>query len=128
MRTIKFRTPHKCQSGHFRWWYTEISRAEWRGHWGKKNCDCPTDDIAQGFDAVGDDQQFTGLLDKNGKEIYEGDIFMDDEDGTCNFVEWNDAFGGWGTNEWFLPKDLVEQTPFLEVIGNIYENPELLTL
>lgn len=70
--------------------------------------------------------QFTGIKDKNGKEIYEGDIFQDEEDGAYNFVEWNDYFGGWGTNEWFLPKDLVEQAPYLEVIGNIYENPELL--
>lgn len=72
-------------------------------------------------------QEFTGLLDKNRKEIYEGDIFMDEEDGSYNFIEWNDDFGGWGTNQWFLPRDLVKEAPFYEVIGNIYENPELLS-
>lgn len=71
--------------------------------------------------------QFIGLEDRNGKEIYEGDIFMDEEDNSCNSVEWNIFYGGWGTNEWWLPQELVEHSKTLEVIGNIYDNPELLT-
>lgn len=70
--------------------------------------------------------QFTGLKDKNGNEIYEGDIFMDEEDGSTNYVIWDEILGGWDTNEWYDPKDLVDHASSLEIIGNIYENPELI--
>lgn len=70
--------------------------------------------------------QFTGLKDKNGKEIYEGDIFQDEEDGSCEFVEWDNDFGGWSTQAWYSVGEFTQAIDHLEVIGNIYENPELL--
>lgn len=77
--------------------------------------------------------RFTGLLDKNGKEIYEGDIVCygpwSDGEGFCrHIVEWNIKDAAFGTYE---PRREKEHFPNIdervcEVIGNIYENPELL--
>src|SRR5690606_12438451 len=80
--------------------------------------------------------QYTGLKDKNGKEIYEGDILAGREVHQDNFfciVKWGP--GGFyghtvpGYNH-FKPITYMmeaEGTQYNEVIGNIYENPELIT-
>jgi len=75
--------------------------------------------------------QFTGLHDKNGKEIYEGDIYKSSWD-TNSIVKWTKKdtreVSGQGGSErvvtagyvlGFLPDEI-------EIIGNIHENPELL--
>jgi len=77
-------------------------------------------------------QQYTGLLDKNGKEIYEGDIvrvITDLEEGAelLMKVEWeNGAFILYGYG-WAIILCEEERYRELEIISNIYENPELLT-
>ena len=88
--------------------------------------------------------QYTGLTDKNGKRIFEGDVFhLDDEvvavvifqDGCFRLEEYglrgaftesgfDECGGGWDVIDcspidWYTIKDM-------EIIGNIHDNPELL--
>ena len=72
--------------------------------------------------------QTTGLLDKNGKEIFEGDI-LGTKDGLLNgVVEYRSDLGMW-TNSLIRYNNferLCTVANLREIIGNIYENPELV--
>ena len=75
--------------------------------------------------------QYTGLKDKNGKKIFEGDIVKDDYciykvvyDGNGYYVKVNRLLKECGTDKGLL-YDLSDYKD-LEVIGNIWDNPELL--
>lgn len=67
--------------------------------------------------------QFTGLKDKNGKEIFEGDIILEHHSGIKYKIFYEDGCFGNSTTQ--LCNDSINEYE-IEVIGNIHENPELL--
>lgn len=125
MREIKFRA----------WKQSESRMIEWHelvhdGHFGA---------VMQGVYL--EPMQFTGLRDKNGREIYEGDILQsayegeepeEHERGVVEYGRFNCSCCG-GVYGWSISNDKADlrnvgpdSDPSLEVIGNIYETPELL--
>jgi uncharacterized phage protein (TIGR01671 family) len=74
--------------------------------------------------------QYTGLKDKNGKEIYEGDIFETQFPYRIAAVEWDEENGRFlgvtvSGGERKIAYVGREPQP-IKIIGNIYENPELI--
>lgn len=88
--------------------------------------------------------QYTGLKDKNGKEIYCSDILRHYKYKSKSIIEW--SLFGWGMkvktkkgirvygisqqsrqDEWDCDKTGAYKLDNFEIIGNIYENPELIT-
>lgn len=73
--------------------------------------------------------QYTGLKDKNGKKIYEGDIVQTLCKGEKDIGKIIYEYNGFtidvmNMNRYYGRVNLLEN--FVEVIGNIYDNPELL--
>ena len=65
--------------------------------------------------------QFTGLTDKNGKEIFDGDIIENTySQDKKDIIEWREGI----TTPFNLP--YYAQEDDLEVIGNIHDNPDLI--
>lgn len=100
-----------------------------------ENYTCPTIWIEERkkwlhFDDYGSIMQSTGLHDKNGKEIFEGDILHHQIQTKYTFIvkydEDNACWYGDGLSRTYRINLVKHFMQYYKVIGNIYENPELL--
>lgn len=71
--------------------------------------------------------EYTGQKDKNGQEIYEGDVVATVMNG-CRYVQevvWSDVTNGFSFRSHGCGP-IFHKSSYMEVIGNIHDNPELL--
>lgn len=84
------------------------------------------------FVRISEWEQFTGLKDKNDKEIYEGDIVDFGNNNPVQVIFYNGSFCvfneplGWDFDSEDYPEEITYLT-YCEIIGNVHENQELLT-
>lgn len=140
MRNIKFRGKDK-KTGEWLYGNLQVPTIEGVPYfmWDKEKFQCEVETNTIG--------QFTGLKDKNGKEIYEGDIvYSEFADGSnCMFlVGWNNKLSCFGVmdeydyrskqlgydfpefdNHLFI--EVLKNSKIFKIIGNIHDNKELLS-
>lgn len=98
----------------------------------KPNCEIEYCPGGYTTDGEGELMQYTGLKDEKGVPVYEGDIISHPtfKPKQRNVVKWDNKRGGFNAwseteNDW-CSKDWLNVGNNREIIGNIYENPELL--
>ena len=143
-REIKFRGKilkvikkhHPCKAGE--WVYGDLLHTE---HDFVRGIDIVTDDFSQVTVDANTIGQFTGLKDKKGNEVYEGDvIYVEFDDGSHgnSIIGWNNdmyCFGMMtdyeycsrtGKYEPHVLLNFLREAERFEVIGNVVDNPKLL--
>lgn len=116
MREIKFRAWDKDEK-------KMIYDAQDTYDWGACGCKIPASNFGELLKSCPEFfevMQYTGLKDKNGKEIYEGDILLYELFKGCTLTRWVVTI----PNIYISMRD--ESVNQIEIIGNIYENPDLL--
>lgn len=109
----------------FRAWDKKIKKMHLWDDDAESICWYISGETSNGWDA--EIMQYTGLKDKNGKEIYEGDVVKydfkwhkkDDEIGRLGEIFMEEYM-------WCVDEHSINRISNVEIIGNIYENPELL--
>jgi uncharacterized phage protein (TIGR01671 family) len=98
----------------------------------ENNVDEVIDGIGHGLYRDYNIMQFTGLNDKNGKKIFEGDILRQFPGFGCAWKERVGRVNYQFASFWFdmggQAQTLDDHDCYFEVIGNIYENPNLITV
>ena len=91
--------------------------------------------IIQGYEVIPETVgQFTGLIDKYGTMVFGGDI-VKLANSRIWYVSWDAVHARWGRNTKLLCRDKnlravvqgIGTQTYIEVLGNIYDNPELLS-
>jgi YopX protein len=108
----------RCWNGEEMVWPDYVDRVG-IAHWSENSCPASS----------GETMLWSGLKDKNGKEIYEGDLLQyQNATGFVRKVEFDR--GGFGyydlSKEWCYLSQYIRPSLDLSVIGNIYANPELV--
>ncbi len=135
MRKIKFRAwdNHTKVMTHVVSIYSELNGESW---WGADVINPDNDDTMYSFDDdTGVLMQFTGAKDMMGVEVYEGDIMLSDKN-VLHTVSWSEKKHCWFLvyrNVWndksdYFYKNMLWGVKNCVVIGNVYENAELLKL
>ena len=123
MRPIKFRGFNTHDK---KWFYGNLTQYD--------NGSCCINDIAVAPETVG---QFTGLVDKNRQEIYEGDLLIEPSVATISLeVRFNKNQGSFCLVEHTHTEgpllgtcplgEMLRHYPTMKVVGNIHDNPEMV--
>jgi hypothetical protein len=119
MRTIKFRF-WDIHNKRFTWVNPSVERLALLQDTGYYQLYAPVQDIII--------SQYTGQQDKNHRDIYEGDLVRCPQckPDKVHIVQWSDSAGeGFGSG-FILDMDVPWKWEYLEIVGNIFENPELM--